>query len=75
MGDKPDDRSPLAVAMGWVSRITTLAAVMVIPGILGYVIDRRIGTVALFTILGMALGMGIGMWSLIRATRTPRAEE
>ena len=65
----------MAVALGWVSRITTLAAVMVAPGILGYVVDRQLGTVALFTILGMALGMVLGMWSLLRATRTARPED
>lgn len=75
VGDRPDDRSPLAVALGWVSRITTVSAVMVIPGILGHFIDRWAGTVVLFTVLGMALGLGIGMWSLIRATRTPRPED
>ena len=75
VGDGPDDRSAMAIALGWVSRITTLSVVMVAPGILGYVVDRQLGTVALFTIVGMALGMVLGMWSLLRATRTARSED
>jgi F0F1-type ATP synthase assembly protein I len=39
---------------------------MVIPGLIGLWIDRRLGTVALFLGLGMALGLITGIWHLIR---------
>ena len=44
MVPSPDKRPPMTVAMEWVSRITALAMAMVLPGLLGYWIDSKIGT-------------------------------
>ena len=60
----------MAVAMSWVSRLTTVSVGMVAPGIIGYFIDQKLGTQALFTLLGFAAGMGLGIWQLIRFTRS-----
>ncbi len=60
----------MAIALVWVSRITTISIQMVLPGVVGYWIDQQLRTKALFTLLGFGLGMGIGMWQLILATRT-----
>lgn len=63
-----DDRSSEAIAYGWVGRITTLSLGMVLPGLLGYGVDRLLGFRALFVLLGFALGIGIGVWQLVRLT-------
>ena len=63
---------PMAVALTWVSRITTVSVLMVLPGVVGYWLDGRFGTRVLFTLLGFALGMLLGMWQLIQMTRPRR---
>lgn len=64
----PDSRSIVAKAYGWAARIMTVALEMVVPGVLGVWIDRRLGTVALFTVIGFGLGLTLGMWHLLRMT-------
>ena len=67
----PDDRSSLAQAMEWTSRITTIAMEMVVPGLLGYWLDQRLGTRGVLLIVGVALGFATGLWHLIRLTMPP----
>ncbi len=42
---------------------------MVVPGLVGHWVDTRLGTRAVFTILGFALGMTYGIWELVRMGR------
>jgi F0F1-type ATP synthase assembly protein I len=70
----PDDRAPLASAYQRASRGITVALGMVIPGLVGYFLDSRLGTKALLTILGFGLGVTFGIWELIRMARPPRDE-
>jgi hypothetical protein len=63
----------MAVAMEWVSRITTVALEMVLPGIGGQWLDARYGT-SVFGPLGFVLGLVVGMWHLLRMTKSPRPE-
>ena len=71
----PIERSPMAIGMSWVSRITTVSLQMVVPGIIGYWLDRRFGTRALFTLCGFGIGMFSGMLHLIRITKTKSMPE
>jgi hypothetical protein len=43
---------------------------MVVPGLLGYWIDRRIDTLPLLTVLGFGGGLTLGMYHLLKMTRT-----
>jgi len=70
--DSSDGRSPLAVALEWSSRITVISFQMVLPGLLGYWLDQRLGTKIVFLILGIFFGMASGLWTLIRLTREKR---
>jgi F0F1-type ATP synthase assembly protein I len=65
----PDNRAPLVKAYHWASRGITVAVGMVLPGLLGYWLDTRLGTKAVFTILGFGLGMTYGIWQLLRMAR------
>ena len=47
----------------------TVSMEMVVPGLVGYAIDRLIGTVFLLSLLGFALGMTLAIWHLLRMTR------
>jgi len=74
-GDKVtgDPRPPLAVAMEWVSQITTVVAEMVLPGLAGQWLDDRWGT-GFLALVGFALGLTVGIWHLIAMTR-PKTEK
>jgi len=61
----------MAVALEWVSRITTVALEMVLPGVLGIWIDGKTGIPLVFTLLGFGLGGSLAMWHLLSMTRLP----
>ena len=58
----------MAVAMEWVSKITTVGLEMVVPGIIGFWLDGQFGTKFL-GVVGFALGFPLGMWHLLAMTR------
>jgi hypothetical protein len=66
----PDSRSPLAAAMEMASRVTAIAAQMVVPPVLGHWLDGRLGTDVLFAAVGAIFGLASGIWSLIQITKT-----
>jgi hypothetical protein len=57
----------MAVALEWVSRITGVAMAMVVPGLLGYWVDSKLGTRYLAP-AGFVLGIVGGIWSLLTLT-------
>ena len=67
MNEQPDQRPPLAVAMEWVSRIITVALMMVLPGLAGGWLDKRWGT-SFLALIGFAIGVSMGIWHLIVIT-------
>lgn len=48
---------------------TTVSAEMVAPLLLGYWVDQWLGTKVVFALVGGAIGLSVGIWSLIRLTR------
>jgi F0F1-type ATP synthase assembly protein I len=71
MEGSPDPRSPLAVAMEWSSRVTGIALEMVLPALVGFWLDQRLGTRMVFLMLGAAVGFAAGMWQLIKLAKSP----
>lgn len=69
MTPAPDNRSPVAIAAMWASRIMTVSLEMVLPGVGGWWLDSRLGVTPLFTFVGFLLGVSMGMWHLIVMTR------
>ncbi len=67
--DTYDDRSPMAVALEWSARLTTIGLEMALPAAGGYWLDRRIGTSPLFVVLGAILGFAVGMFHLLQIAR------
>ncbi len=59
---------PLAVAMEWVAKITTVALEMFLPAIGGGYLDRRLGTQH-WALVGLILGFVVGLWHLLQMTR------
>ena len=65
------DFSWMAEAMNWVSKITTVALEMVLPGLAGLWLDNQLET-RFLALLGFALGVPLGMWHLIAMTKSKR---
>jgi hypothetical protein len=61
-----DDRSPAAKAYDWATRIMVVSVEMVLPGLAGYWLDQKLGTVLAFMLIGLAVGCIGGMWHLMR---------
>jgi F0F1-type ATP synthase assembly protein I len=70
--EQPDDRSPLARTLQRTTDATAIAFEMVVPILIGAWIDRRLGTKAIFAVLGGAIGMTAGLRSLLHMTATLR---
>lgn len=65
----PDDQpSPMAAAFEWVGRIFAVVMEMVLPGLLGEYLDRRMGT-GFLVFLGFAGGFALGLYHLLVMTR------
>jgi hypothetical protein len=71
--NSPDKRPPMAVALQWVSIITTVSLEMVLPGLAGYWLDKWLNTHVVFMLLGFAGGGTLAMWHLIRITKAASA--
>ena len=72
--DPADGRSAFAIAYGWAGRITGIGLEMVVPGLIGYWIDQRLGTKAVFTIGGFVFGMVFGFWHLMKIAGKPPSD-
>jgi F0F1-type ATP synthase assembly protein I len=56
----------MAIAFEWSATVMTISAEMVVPGLLGYWLDRRLGTRALFLLVGFAIGGALAGLQLMR---------
>ena len=52
--------------MGLGSEATAIAAEMVVPIVLGVLLDHKLGTKVVFAIIGAILGMTGGIWHLVK---------
>ena len=69
MENSSDERSAMARAYQWASRIMVVSLEMVLPGLAGYWLDKQLGTVVLFTLLGFGFGTTGSVIHLIQMTR------
>lgn len=73
--ESADDRSPMAKAMDWVTRITTAGLSFGIPPLVGYWLDQRFGLGYLATLIGFGFGVFAGGWQLMKIARDAGAED
>jgi hypothetical protein len=67
MDQQSDDRSRQAIAYSWASRIISISLEMVVPGLVGLWLDRKLkARVQVFTIAGFGLGLALGILHLMR---------
>jgi len=55
--------------MEWVAKITTVALEMFLPAVGGRYLDQHFRT-NYWALVGLALGMTVGMWHLLRMTQS-----
>lgn len=67
MADPPQKRDPMAAAMEWVAKITTIGLEMCLPAVGGYYLDQRFQT-SIFALLGIVLGSCVGFYHLLVMT-------
>jgi len=67
--DTSDDRSPMAMAIEWSTRLMTIGMEMALPAAGGYWLDLHVGTSPIFLVLGAMLGFAAGMFHLLRIAR------
>jgi len=66
-----DDRSPMAKSFSKASEVTSISVMMIVPGLIGYWIDQKVGSVLGFTLLGLVLGMGVAVRQLMLLVSSP----
>ena len=66
---QPESRSQYAVGLQLASRVTAIALEFVVPMVLGYGLDRWLGTVPAATIVGLILGFVMGLLQIRRLAR------
>ena len=59
----------MAIAFEWSATIMTISAEMVVPGLLGYWLDQRLGTRVVFLLLGFGIGGTLATLQLMRIAR------
>lgn len=75
VSNSSDDRSAIAQAWAWSSRITAIALEMALPAAAGYWLDEKLGTGLVFLMVGVILGMTLGLTSLMRIAATSEKED
>lgn len=70
-----DSRNSMAVAMQWVSKITTVSLTMVLPALGGWWLDKVCGTVPWLLIIGAMLGMAAAFRQLLQMVATPESRQ
>ena len=71
----PDDRSAAAKAAAWASRIMTISLEMVVPGLVGYWLDTKLGTKFVLMLVGFVLGFTAAIKHLLHLTQKNAMQE
>ena len=66
MARDQDSRSATSQGLEWGTRVTTIGLEFAVPALLGYGLDRWLGTPPWFTVGGALLGMAVGMLRILR---------
>ncbi|WP_210420505.1 AtpZ/AtpI family protein [Aquisphaera giovannonii] len=66
MRENPDERSALSIGMEWGTRVTTIGMEFALPALLGFGVDRWLGTTPWVAMAGAIAGVAIGMTHVLR---------
>ena len=65
---------PIALAMEWVAKITTVGLEMIVPAIGGRYLDHYLGT-QYWTVVGLVIGVVFGFWHLLQMTKVVKQDD
>lgn len=68
----PGNSSPIGEAMQWVSKITTVALMTVLPIVGGRWLDKRF-TTSYWGLIGLAVGLAVGFWQMLLLAKSAGA--
>ena len=68
--DLPTDHAHVA-GMVWATRVTSIASLMAVPPLLGFLADKQWGLAPWFTILGACIGFAMAMGEVFRLAKPP----
>lgn len=76
---KSPPQHPMGIAMQWVARIVAAGLMMVLPGLAGQWLDKKLGLderlgAGFLVLVGFALGITFSIWYLIAITK-PKSSE
>jgi len=69
----PVTPSPIGEAMQWVSRITTVALMTVLPIVGGRWLDGRLAT-SYWGLIGLVVGLAVGFWQMMLLAKSAGAK-
>jgi F0F1-type ATP synthase assembly protein I len=70
MSQPPDDgRSAMGRGMMWASQISTLGLEVALPALGGYWLDQRWGTSPAFVLVGVVIGFGVSLYSIVKLSQ------
>jgi len=76
MPREPESRSAVAVGFEWASRVSTIAIGFSLPAIIGFGVDRWLGSSPVATLVGVVVGFGSGLTQILRlANNLPGQQE
>lgn len=64
-----DDRSPTAKSLSKVSDIMAICLLMIVPALIGYFVDQKLGSGFVFTLLGLFFGMFGSVYQLMQLVK------
>jgi len=67
--ESEDTRSSMAKALDLVSQISTISLMAVLPAVGGYFVDLWLNTKIVFLLIGLALGMTVGFFQLLKLVK------
>jgi len=70
VSEDSDNRSSVSIGMDWGTRITSIGLEFALPAVLGFGLDRWLGTSPWLTLTGAFLGMAAGMLHVLRLATT-----
>jgi hypothetical protein len=71
---RPQDYSWISKGLQWASRITSIAAEMVVPGLVGIWLDDHLET-GFLAFIGFGIGVAVGIWHLTLIAKSLQEED
>jgi F0F1-type ATP synthase assembly protein I len=68
---RPPENGPTPLARGvmWATQISTLGLEVALPALGGYWLDQRLGTSPILLIVGVCLGFGVSLYSIVKLSK------